>query len=90
VAPSRLIYARCAPKRPRAAYEFDASKVGAARCEAVIAVRAGQVEYEWEHLLRKLAMRSPQYYRQWRSVRTPQIHPLMRRCAGGIEPWERP
>ena len=38
---------------------------------------------------RKLSLRSPQYYRQWRAVRTPQCHPLMRRCAGGIESWER-
>ena len=71
-------------------YEFDASKVGAARCDAVIAVTRGQVEYEWQHLLLKLSRRSPEYYRKWRSIRTPQIHPLMRRCAGGIEPWERP
>ena len=71
-------------------YEFDASKVGSARCEAVIAVTRGQVEYEWEHLLLKLSHRSPEYYRKWRGIRTPQIHPLMRRCAGGIEPWERP
>ena len=71
-------------------YAFDAAKVGAARCAALIAVTRGQVEHEWEHLLRKLALRSPQYYRQWRAIRTPQCHPLMRRCAGGIEPWERP
>jgi len=70
-------------------YAFDASKVGAARCDTVIPVTRGQLEYEWQHLLRKLSARSPQYYRQWRSVRTPQCHPLMRRCAGGIEPWER-
>lgn len=70
-------------------YEFDASKVGPARCEAVIAVTRGQVEYEWEHLLLKLSRRSPEYYRKWRGLRTPQTHPLMRRCAGGIEPWER-
>jgi hypothetical protein len=71
-------------------YVFDASKVGPARCEAVIAVTRAQVEYEWEHLLAKLSRRSPEYYRKWRAVRTPQIHPLMRRCVGGIEPWERP
>ena len=71
-------------------YAFDASKVGAACCEAVIPVTRGQVEYEWEHLLRKLSLRSPEYYRKWRSLRAPQCHPLMRRCAGGVEPWERP
>jgi len=74
----------------RRGYAFDASKVGPSRCDTVIPVTRGQVEYEWEHLLRKLSARSPQYYRQWRAVRTPQCHPLMRRCAGGIEPWERP
>jgi hypothetical protein len=73
----------------RRGYSFDRSKVGAARCEAPIAVTRGQIEYEWQHLLRKLSARSPQYYRRWRTVRTPQCHPLMRRCAGGIEPWER-
>jgi pyrimidine dimer DNA glycosylase len=31
----------------------------------------------------------PEYYRRWRSLRTPDVHPLMRGCAGGIEPWER-
>src|SRR5690349_14992660 len=35
----------------RRGYTFDASKVGAARCEAVIPVTRGQVEYEWQHLL---------------------------------------
>ena len=71
-------------------YSFDASKVGAARCDAVIPVTRGQLEYEWEHLLRKLSQRSPETYRKWRAIRTPQCHPLMRRCAGAIEPWERP
>lgn len=74
----------------RRGYAFDGSKIGRARCEGVIPVARGQVEYEWEHLLLKLSKRSPEYYRKWRAVRTPQIHPLMRRCAGGIEPWERP
>jgi hypothetical protein len=71
-------------------YAFDPTRAGVARCDRVIPVTRGQLEYEWEHLLRKLAARSPQYYRQWRRVRTPQCHPLMRCRAGGIEPWERP
>ena len=74
----------------RRGYLFDESKVGRARCEVMIPVARGQVEYEWQHLLVKLSRRSPEYYRKWRSIRTPQTHPLMRRCAGGIEPWERP
>jgi hypothetical protein len=70
-------------------YAFDASKVGAARCDVVIPVTRGQLEYEWEHLLAQLERRSPETYRKWRAIRTPQCHPLMRRCAGAIEPWER-
>ena len=82
----RAVHAEAAAR----GYAFDPTKVGAARCETAIPVTRGQVEYEWQHLLLKLSRRSPEYYRKWRAIRTPQIHPLMRRCAGGIEPWERP
>ena len=70
-------------------YAFDRTKVGAVRSAAVIAVTRGQLEYEWEHLLRKLAVRSPAHYRRWRSLASPECHPLFRRRAGGIERWER-
>ena len=70
-------------------YAFDRSKVGPVRSVTSIAVTRGQLEYEWEHLLRKLSVRSPSHYRQWRSLRSPECHPLLRRRAGGIEPWER-
>ena len=71
-------------------YRFDRSKLGPVRAVERIAVSRGQLEFEWEHLLRKLALRSADYYRRWRHVRTPQCHPLVRRRAGEIEPWERP
>jgi len=70
-------------------YVFDGSKVGTARSSGRIAVTEGQLAHEWEHLLRKLALRSPALYRRWRSVRTPDCHPLMRPRAGEIEAWER-
>jgi hypothetical protein len=70
-------------------YAFDAAKIGPARCDEAMFVTRGQVEHEWRHLLLKLSRRSPEYYRRWRSLRTPDVHPLMRGCAGGIEPWER-
>jgi hypothetical protein len=49
----------------------------------------GQIEFEWQHLLRKLSTRSPEHYRRWRHVRAPECHPLIRRRAGPIEAWER-
>ena len=73
----------------RRGYTFDRGKIGAARCGGRIAVTEGQIAHEWEHLLRKLARRSPAIYRRWRSVRAPDCHPFMRRRAGEIEAWER-
>jgi len=73
----------------RRGYSFDGSKVGRARCRARIAVTEGQVAHEWQHLLRKLSMRNRPLYRQWRSLRSPECHPLMRQRAGGVEAWER-
>lgn len=70
-------------------YAFDGSLIGAGRCSERIAVTQGQIAHEWRHLLRKLAKRSPSVYRRWRSVRSPDCHPLMRRRAGGVEEWER-
>ena len=70
-------------------YSFDTAKVGTGRAGARIPVTDGQIAFEWEHLLRKLSLRSPACYRQWRSVRMPRCHPLMRRHAGPVEPWER-
>jgi hypothetical protein len=70
-------------------YAFDRTKVGHMRLVTPILVTRGQVAYEWEHLLAKLAARSPAHYRQWRTLRTPECHPLLRCRSGGIEPWER-
>jgi len=74
----------------RRGYAFDGAKVGAGRTRARIPVTEGQIAFEWEHLLRKLSLRSPERYRQWRAVRVPECYPLMRRHGGPIEPWERP
>jgi hypothetical protein len=70
-------------------YAFDRTKFGPVRSIAAIAVTRGQLEYEWEHLLRKLAVRSPAHYRHWRSLRSPECHPLFRCRPGSIESWER-
>jgi hypothetical protein len=70
-------------------YAFDAGKIGPLRAVDRIAVTCGQIEYEWRHLLAKLALRSPAHYRRWRHVRVPECHPLVRRRPGRVEPWER-
>lgn len=70
-------------------YSFDRSKVGRSRTQAPLAVTTGQVEYEWDHLLRKLSTRNPALYEQWRTTSAPQCHPLFVVRPGPVESWER-
>ena len=70
-------------------YSFDRSKVGPVRAPVRIPASAGQVRYEWLHLMKKLRVRNPALHRRWRSVEAPDSHPLFRIRPGAIEPWER-
>lgn len=70
-------------------YAFDRSKVGPVHAVRPISVTLGQLEHEWDHLLRKLARRNPPLYRHWKTLRAPAAHPLFRRRAGPIAAWER-
>jgi hypothetical protein len=71
-------------------YAFDRRKVGPVRKVASLAATSGQIEYEWRHLMRKLAVRNPRLYREWRLRRRPGCHPLFRRVRGPVADWERP
>jgi hypothetical protein len=68
-------------------YRFDASKIAAGRRAVSIPVTQGQLEYEREHLRRKLRDRDRAAYRKL-SVGTLAPHPMLRVVAGGIEGWE--
>jgi hypothetical protein len=70
-------------------YKFDGSKIRSARKQVAISVTYGQIDYEWSHLMAKLKRRNPEHYRKWRSVVTPDCHPLFQLHNGEIEPWER-
>ena len=71
-------------------YSFDEKKIiGGMPAVTLIPVSDGQLLYEWQHLLRKLAQRSPNVYTLWCSVRTPCPHPLFDLQPGAVEPWER-
>jgi len=71
-------------------YAFAAGKISRARCSNRIAVRRGQLDYEWEHLMRKLEARDPARARLLRSVRRPEAHPMFTIVRGPLEEWERP
>jgi len=74
----------------RRGYSFDASKVGRVRSECRIATTSGQLEHEWQHLKRKLRMRSRDDYARVRRIDTPVANPLFTVSPGPVAPWERP
>jgi len=74
----------------RRGYKFNKSKIGRPRTKGRMAVTRGQLEFEWRHLLRKLAARSPELYEKWSGEKDlPEGHPMMRVRAGAVESWER-
>jgi hypothetical protein len=84
-------YLRCVADEAGArGYEFNRAKVGPVRGTPRLDATAGQIEYEWRHLRRKLKTRNPALHREWRTVSSPDPHPLFRVSAGPVESWERP
>jgi len=82
------LWAVAAEARARG-YRFDTRKLGPRRRGLRLSVSAGQLGYEWRHLMRKLAGRSPRVRERWRRTGTPEPHPLFRVVRGGVAPWER-
>jgi hypothetical protein len=70
-------------------YSFNLSKVGPVQPLSIFPVSSGQVEFERQHLLSKLAVRSPSFYSQLSLVPSPETHPIFEIITGGIESWER-
>jgi hypothetical protein len=70
-------------------YAFDRGKFGAAEPVAPGTVTLGQLKYEWEHLMRKLAVRNQPLHEIWRGVESPDGHPCFIVRPGDVEPWER-
>jgi hypothetical protein len=71
-------------------YNFDVSKIAKPRRRITpIAVTRGQLQFEREHLKRKLRARDPSRLRLLKSAAL-RAHPLLRVIPGEVEPWERP
>lgn len=70
-------------------YAFNRSKLGPVRASVRIESTAGQLNYEWKHLMNKLSARSPSLHRRWRDVESPESHPLFSIKHGAVEAWER-
>lgn len=66
----------------------DADTTSSARPAQPIAVTTGQLQYELEHLKRKLAIRAPARLAALPET-NPEPHPLFYEVEGGVEPWEK-
>lgn len=73
----------------RRGYRFDRRKLGRGRVRKRLPVSAGQVAYEWAHLLAKMRRRRPDHARALAFVSAPKAHPLFRVVPGPVADWER-
>lgn len=75
-------------------YKFNAAKIrsyGTKHLE-LMSVTTGQLEYEWNHLNRKLQARNHDWFLRNKSVNLEsglQPNPIFRVIEGSTEPWER-
>jgi hypothetical protein len=70
-------------------YAFTASKISRQRWAGQLVVSRGQLEYEWQHLRKKLAVRNAAWLGSIAHIRRPRAHPLFRVVRGPIAEWER-
>lgn len=70
-------------------YSFDRTKIDLHCKPCRISVTEGQLEYEREHLLKKLATRDMERYNNLISLHKFRPHPLFKVVKGPVEKWER-
>lgn len=68
-------------------YHFDATKYLPCTVTPAIKVTDGQLRYEWQHLMKKLATRDPDRLHAL-TRQSPLPHPLFLTVVGPIETWE--
>ena len=70
-------------------YCFDFHKLGIRIKHKPLKIRRGQLEYEMEHLKKKLLKRDPVQYERVRNQTDLKPHPLFVITEGGLEDWEK-
>lgn len=74
----------------RRGYAFDRGKIGQVRAVEPIAVTEGQLDFERQHLRRKLEQRNPALLPRLDEDAMLDPHPLFLPRPGPPESWERP
>jgi hypothetical protein len=70
-------------------YRFDRARIIEAPCCGQVEESAGQLLFEWAHLLAKLERRAPALHDRYFSIESIEAHPLFRIVPGGKKEWER-
>jgi hypothetical protein len=70
-------------------YHFDNSKITPATFNGKIEETSEQLQYEWEHLKRKLELRSPDLYDRYRGIAIAEPSPLFNIVPGKVRHWEK-
>lgn len=70
-------------------YCFNPAPLPPPATVAQIPVTSGQLNYEWQHLMKKLAVRDPSAYEAVRLLTDPKPHPIFFIIPGDIASWEK-
>jgi len=70
-------------------YKFDRDKIDWDSKQVRIKVTKGQLEFEMQHLLKKLEKRDPSKYEEVFSIDHIETHPIFSIIEGGVEEWEK-
>ena len=70
------------------AFKFDKSKFKYVKKSEPIPVTIGQLQYEFDHLLKKLSSRSPGHFDKIKDTSIIEFHPVFRIIPGEVEHWE--
>jgi hypothetical protein len=69
-------------------YKFDLKKIGETRSRMKIEVSSGQIEFERQHLLKKLKSREQSLYLKIQKLADLDVHPIFSVVPGNIADWE--
>lgn len=70
-------------------YNFAAEKIHGARTARKLTVTRGQLDFEWQHLMRKLKARDPARAVALAHLPRPRAHPIFRTVPGEVAIWEK-
>ena len=77
-----------ADEAERRGYNFNRLKIINKRYTQKIKVNSGQIEYEFQHLLKKLKKRDPELYSKYKNEKKIELHPLFKKVKGNVLDWE--